>query len=530
MRTAVYNRYWSTGGGAEKFGGAIAQVLAADGHLDLLSHDPVDVDWLADRLHLDLSLVDVRLVDDSSGAVTRAGADYDLFVNVSYMSADRAPSGSSLYVVHFPSPLDGHLSRLECLVARQIAGRRGGLPPVSMEWGDGFYGREQGGRRVAWTNGRAKLRFTTPLGVGTPVDFVFGHLRPPQLGPTTVRIEVDGEVAAEVELVPPASRIAARRGVSARIEVMSAAEDAPVEVELISDAFVPADVGDVDDHRRLGVPLVGLNIGAGPLAVLSRWFPVLASSHATIDWLRTYGSVVANSEFTKHWIDQFWDHDSEVLYPPVTMHPAGTKENVILNVGRFFPSGTGHSKKQLELVHAFSTVYDEGLRGWELHLVGGCSAAGRDYLAAVRAAAAGYPVELHVNATGDELRSLYGRASIYWHASGLGEDPERHPDRLEHFGISTVEAMSAGAVPVVIGLAGQRETVRHGVDGFHFRSLDGLCALTRALIDDPSLRATMSASASQRARRFAIDAFTADLHTLVDRVLARGGATATPEP
>ena len=29
MRTAVYNRYWSTGGGAEKYGGVIAQVLAA---------------------------------------------------------------------------------------------------------------------------------------------------------------------------------------------------------------------------------------------------------------------------------------------------------------------------------------------------------------------------------------------------------------------------------------------------------------------------------------------------------------------
>ena len=29
-------------------------------------------------------------------------------------------------------------------------------------------------------------------------------------------------------------------------------------------------------------------------------------------------------------------------------------------------------------------------------------------------------------------------------------DPDRHPDRFEHFGITTVEAMSAGAVPIVI--------------------------------------------------------------------------------
>ena len=50
VKTAVYNRYWSTGGGAEKYGGVIAQILSGDGPLDLLTHEPVDVEWLADRL------------------------------------------------------------------------------------------------------------------------------------------------------------------------------------------------------------------------------------------------------------------------------------------------------------------------------------------------------------------------------------------------------------------------------------------------------------------------------------------------
>ena len=74
MRTAVYNRYWETGGGAEKYGAVVAQILSGDGPLDLLSHDPVDVDWLADRLHVELSKVDVRTVDDEAGAITRAAA------------------------------------------------------------------------------------------------------------------------------------------------------------------------------------------------------------------------------------------------------------------------------------------------------------------------------------------------------------------------------------------------------------------------------------------------------------------------
>ncbi|HSJ19505.1 MAG TPA: glycosyltransferase [Nocardioidaceae bacterium] len=518
MRTAVYNRYWATGGGAEKYGAAIAQILSAEGRLDLVSHDPVDVDWLSDRLRLDLSAVDLRLLDDATGEVTKASADYDLFVNVSYMSADRVTSPGSLYVVHFPTRLDGHLSRAQRAVARGLTAL-GTAESPTMEWGSGFYPRE--GRRggVAWTNGRAKLRFRTKPGVPTSVQFVFGRLRPPQLGPTPVRIEVAGEVAAEVELGTPASRVAARRGVAVSVDVVSPEAGVPIGVEIISDTFVPAAVLHTDDRRRLGVPLVGLNVGTGPLAAASRWLPSIFYPPATVDWLDSYSLVVANSVFTQRWIDTYWSRGSEVLYPPVTMHAAGSKQPAILNVGRFFPTDKGHSKKQLELVLAFRRLCDAGVRGWRLHLVGGCSAAGQGYLDEVRSAADGYPIDLHVNARGDELDGLYAEASIYWHASGLGEHGERHPERLEHFGISTVEAMSAGAVPVVIGMAGQRETVRHGVDGFHFQTLDGLCALTTSLIEDDALRRRMSASAAQRARRFAVDAFATQLHALVDRAL-----------
>jgi hypothetical protein len=79
-------------------------------------------------------------------------------------------------------------------------------------------------------------------------------------------------------------------------------------------------------------------------------------------------------------------------------------------------------------------------------------------------------------------------------------------------------------VPVVIGLAGQLETVRHGVDGYHFTTLDGLCAQTETLIRDDKLRAEMSASSRRRAQDFSIDAFEGRLRAVVDRVM-----TTTPE-
>jgi glycosyltransferase involved in cell wall biosynthesis len=71
---------------------------------------------------------------------------------------------------------------------------------------------------------------------------------------------------------------------------------------------------------------------------------------------------------------------------------------------------------------------------------------------------------------------------------------------------------------VVIGLAGQTETVRHGVDGYHFRSLGDLADLTRTLIDDERLRDQMSHSAEARARAFSLDAFGERFWTLVDRL------------
>ena len=103
-------------------------------------------------------------------------------------------------------------------------------------------------------------------------------------------------------------------------------------------------------------------------------------------------------------------------------------------------------------------------------------------------------------------------------AAGLDEDIERHPDRYEHFGIATVEAMSAGAVPIVIDAAGQIEIVEQGVSGYRFGSPDGLVAHTERLIADPRLRATLSAAAERRARAFGWDAFVARVGDEVARL------------
>ncbi len=502
----MFGRYWSTGGGAEKYGGVIAQLLARTGPVDLLTFDEVDLGWLAERLQLDLSGVQVRVLEDRPGAVTEAGADYDLFVNISFMSSDAAPHPTSVYVVHFPTSPWANLDIWK-RIALRLTAVVGHSLPAAVRWGEGFYHQEPGRRGVTWTTGHGRLFITTKPGRTTPIVLRLGDRRPAGLDDVDVVVRADGAPIATARVGSSRGRLRDRLGRPVKLEVRSPARDAEVEVEICSDTFRPVDVDDSDDTRTLGVPIQSLRIGNGIMGRLAGRFPVLMIRPQPLDWTDTYGTLVANSEFTRRWVRTYWSLDAAVLYPPVTMFEAGAKEQLILNTGRFFPADQGHSKKQLEMVRAFRDLCDRGIEGWTLQLVGGCDAEGEGYLDLVRGAADGYPVEIAVNASGHELADLYARASIYWHASGLGEPVERRPDRLEHFGITTVEAMSAGAVPVVIGLAGQLETVRHGVDGLHFQTLRELTAHTRDLILAPDRLAAMSASARARAREFSIDAF-----------------------
>jgi glycosyltransferase involved in cell wall biosynthesis len=240
---------------------------------------------------------------------------------------------------------------------------------------------------------------------------------------------------------------------------------------------------------------------------LPAWKRARHAAYYDFEWRRrlsTYRYRFAISEFSREWTRRRWGIDCSVIYPPVdAAFDERPKEPLILSVGRF--STMAHTKKQLEMMGAFRAL-DASMRAdWSYACVGGLNgrAENHEFFARVRAAAAGLPARVEANLERASLRTLFARARIFWHATGLNDDTSVRPELAEHFGIATAEAMAAGCVPVVIDKGGQRELVAHGETGFLWNTLDELQMYTRRLIDDDQLWQRMSAAARTRAERFA---------------------------
>lgn len=231
--------------------------------------------------------------------------------------------------------------------------------------------------------------------------------------------------------------------------------------------------------------------------------------------LRSYDAVVCYSRFVAAAIRERLGIASPVVIPPPvdvpSAPPAVRRARLVIAVGRFFAAADANNKKHGVLIDAWRRL---GADGWRLALVGGLHEDRRSlaHLDALRQRARGLSVEFHPNADPATLARLYGEATLFWHAAGYGEaEPERH----EHFGITTVEAMAHGCVPVVVGLGGQLEIVSDGVDGRLWQTVDELVDVTRELIADPVQRRHLSLAAHRSAQRFAKRKFLENIDELI---------------
>ncbi len=503
-RAAVYNRFWHSQGGGERHAGMIAQVLSGQPiEVDLIGHGPVDLAELGEHLGLDLSRCRYRdLPDRGDASVAEISAEYDLWITASYMSrlAPRAPHAA--YLCFFPTPFDHDYAPWRRQLVRRCS-RYFQIGEQALGFGLGWHPPE-GGRRRRWTWTSDDAVLSVPPGENRTLRMDLGRPGAPSAG--LLRVENgDGDLLREFKVEQPFVPATVALGTDTR----------GTEVHFRAETFSPH----TTDRRELGVAvsrirMAGVLHGSGPrrraLYYLAVRFPWLRNDPSDFTFLKSYDTILANSEYTRGYITGWWKRSADILYPPIAtarLHPAPERDRLLLSVGRFFAPGLGHAKRQLEMVQWFGEMHRAGrLPGWRFAVVGGCEPSQLPYLAQLQQAASGLPVDIHPNASRSQVEQLLSTASIFWAATGYGGSDEQ-PWNAEHFGMTTVEAMAGGCVPIVIDKAGQREIITPGVDGFRWSTPQQLMNQTERVAGDEELRARLSAAAMARSGVFSDEAF-----------------------
>jgi glycosyltransferase involved in cell wall biosynthesis len=229
-----------------------------------------------------------------------------------------------------------------------------------------------------------------------------------------------------------------------------------------------------------------------------------------------YQHVVCNSEFTRKNLDPSIQIPTSVIYPPVDTEAFtyDRKTKTILSVGRF-DKGFG-AKKHGILIDVFRKgVENRDLTDWKLIIAGSVPPRNEDYLKMLKKKAEGLPVLFYPDYPFSELRRLYAKASFYWHAAGFSETA---PQNMEHFGITTVEAMVSGAIPLVFDGGGQSDIVFDNRNGFLWKTKDELLVKTCMLIKQPEKYKIIAEQARKTAETYSkkqfVESFDRLLHDI----------------
>lgn len=232
-----------------------------------------------------------------------------------------------------------------------------------------------------------------------------------------------------------------------------------------------------------------------------------------------YTNLICNSQFTARYQKKISNSKILVLYPPVDVDKFDfhqKKENIILSVGRF--DNILNAKKQDILIDAFrSLINRENITNWKLLLIGGSLSDPKNnsYLKYLEKKANNLPIEFIVNPPFSILKTQYAISKIYWHAAGYDVDENIHPENTEHFGITVVEAMASGLVPVVISKGGIPEIVDNGVNGYLWETIDELVSKTKNIINNPDTLKLMSQQSILNCQQFSKNNFEKKLLSII---------------
>ncbi|GHV86557.1 hypothetical protein AGMMS50230_21650 [Spirochaetia bacterium] len=225
-----------------------------------------------------------------------------------------------------------------------------------------------------------------------------------------------------------------------------------------------------------------------------------------------YTIYISYSQYVQKWLNKIWhiNKDKTVLINPAV--------NLISKTGEekddfiFICSRIEQSKEIEILVSAY--LSNEFLqKTLKLVISGAVIEETTEYVQVLKKMICNYSdlILLHENPLYKDIESYYNRAKIFWHAKGFSVDEEADPSSLEHFGLTTVEAMSAGCVPVVINKGGQKEIVDDEINGFRWDTPEQLIEKTIYLVQNEKEYKKMSEAARNKAQNYSLETFTQNL-------------------
>lgn len=258
-------------------------------------------------------------------------------------------------------------------------------------------------------------------------------------------------------------------------------------------------------------------------------FPLYNTSEMELERVAGYDLVIVNSEFTKnHFIEQQKTYkvqypNVEVVSPPVDVPlspPSSKNLNAIsaLNVGRI--TNRGHAKRQDAFLDIMDLVHSQYIDSTAV-IVGGLSVDAQDQdfakMLQLRAAPKGF--EVQTNLPRDALRRRFAQANLYIHCTGLGIPAGFYPELHEHFGITVVEAMGSGCVPIVPEGGGSADLIK-GV-GFAYRTVYEAAAIVGRWAESPKAdKVAMMERVYQRAVQFSDETFAVRVNFLVSTIMS----------
>ena len=192
--------------------------------------------------------------------------------------------------------------------------------------------------------------------------------------------------------------------------------------------------------------------------------------------LSTFNLVIVNSRFTQSWYikysmpalkvmeDKNMRYPTiEVVYPPVELETGmklrpkkrNLKRVKIVQLGRVFSGrqNKGHKEAISAIVALNANKTDNVV--YELTIIGNIHPGFENYAMSLQKMARGHPITFQFGIPGKKLMKLLDEGDMIWHLTGMDITEENSdPASYEHFGISVVEGMSHGLVPVIYSKGG----------------------------------------------------------------------------